>query len=119
MNVIEKMLAGEMPTIIADTDGRIKKVNALFLEAFNWEESKLIGEPLTTIIPVKFHDAHNLSYSRFLKTGKSSIFAQWIPLEIVCGGGEVRVAKHFILAGETADGMHLAAHILPEGTSVA
>ena len=114
MNKIEKMMKSDKPTVVADREGRIVEVNAHFLEAFAWEEKGLLGKPLTIIIPDKFHDAHNLSYSRFLSTGKSSIFEQWIPLEIVCGGGDVQVAKHFILACETSEGTFLAAHILPE-----
>jgi PAS domain S-box-containing protein len=85
MNVIEKMLAEDAPTITADSEGLITEVNAQFLETYEWKESALIGEPLTIIIPGKFHDAHNLSFSRFLHTGISSIFSQWVPLEIVDG----------------------------------
>lgn len=114
MNEIEQMMKSDKPTIVADSEGYIVEVNSHFLEDFAWEEEDLIGESLTAIIPGKFHDAHNLSYSRFLSTGKSSIFKQWIPLEIVCGGGDVQVAKHFIVACETSEGMLLAAHILPE-----
>lgn len=114
MNVIEEMLSGEMPTIVADTDGLITEVNTHFLESFGWEKSALVGELLTKIIPKKFHDAHNLSYSRFLTTGESSIFEQWISLEIVCGNGDIQVAKHFILACDTSHGRVMAAHILPE-----
>lgn len=113
MNVIEKMLADDMPTIVADAEGLVTEVNAIFLETYNWERSALIGEPLATIIPEKFHDAHNLSFSRFLQTGISSIFSQWIPLEIVGGRGDVQVAKHFIVACETPQGTFMAAHIIP------
>ena len=114
MNEIEKMLKSDKPTIVADCEGLIVEVNSHFLEAFAWEEKALIRKPLTVIIPEKFHDAHNLSYSRFLSTGRSSIFEQWIPLEIIGGAGDVKVAKHFILACDTSEGMFLAAHILPE-----
>lgn len=113
MNEIEKMLKSDKPTIVADDQGYIVDVNALFAEAFAWEAKTLLGKPLTIIIPEKFHDAHNLSYSRFLSTGKSTIFKQWLPLEIVCGGGDVQVAKHFIVACNTSEGMCLVAHILP------
>ena len=113
MNEFEKMLKSDKPTVVADSQGRIVEVNSQFLDVFAWEEKKLIGKPLTIIIPEKFHDAHNLSYSRFLATGKASIFEQWLPLEIVCGGGDVQVAKHFILACDTSEGTVLAAHILP------
>ena len=114
MNVIEKMLAEGLPTIVADAQGLIIEVSELFLETYNWERDSLIGEPLTKIIPEKFHDAHNLSFSRFLHTGISSIFAQWVPLEIVGGKGEVQVAKHFIVPCETPQGTCLAAHITPK-----
>jgi PAS domain S-box-containing protein len=114
MNVIEKMLTDDFPAIIADSEGLITEVNVRFLETYNWEESALIGEPLTIIIPGKFHDAHNLSFSRFLHTGISSIFSQWVSLEIVDGKGDVQIAKHFIVACETPQGTFLAAHIVPE-----
>ena len=114
MNQIEEMLKSDKPTVVADTEGNIVKVNSHFLEAFSWQEKALLGGPLTIIIPEKFHDAHNLSFSRFLSTGKSSIFKQWIPLEIVCGGGDVQVANHFILACYTSEGKFLVAHIIPE-----
>jgi hypothetical protein len=114
MNVIEKMLAEDAPTIIADSEGLITEINVPFLEVYNWEQSALIGEPLTKIIPGKFHDAHNLSFSRFLHTGISSIFSQWVSLEIVDGKDNIQVAKHFIVACETPRGTFLAAHIVPE-----
>ena len=113
MNVIEKMLAEDVPTIIADSEGLITEVNAQFLETYEWEQCVLIGEPLTKIIPGKFHDAHNISFSRFLHTGISSIFSQWVPLEIVNSKGDIQVAKHFIVACETPQGTFLAAHIVP------
>ena len=113
MNVIEKMLAEGLPTIVADAQGLIIEVSELFLETYNWERDSLIGEPLTKIIPEKFHDAHNLSFSRFLHTGISSIFSQWVPLEIVGGKGEVQIAKHFIVPCETPQGTCMAAHITP------
>lgn len=113
MNVIEKMLADDFPAIVADAKGLITEVNAKFLGTYDWEESALIGEPLTIIIPEKFHDAHNLSFSRFLHTGISSIFSQWVPLEVVDGKGEVQVAKHYIVACETPQGTFMAAHIIP------
>ena len=114
MNKIEKMLKSNQPTVVANSEGFIVEVNSHFLETFAWEEKAIVRKPLTIIIPEKFHDAHNLSYSRFLTTGRSSIFEQWIPLEIVCGSGDVQVAKHFILACDTPEGIFLAAHILPE-----
>ena len=36
MNVIEKMLAEGLPTIVADAQGLIIEVSELFLETYNW-----------------------------------------------------------------------------------
>lgn len=113
MNMMEKMLAEDIPTIVADSQGLITEVNELFLETYTWQETALVGEPLTKIIPEKYHDAHNLSYSRFLHTGISSIFSQWVSLEVVSGRGDVLLAKHFIVPCETSQGNFLAAHIVP------
>ena len=113
MDTLEKMLKDGFPTIVSDAQGLIIEVNELFLETYNWERSTLLGEPLTKIVPEKFHDAHNLAFSRFLHSGISSIFSQWVPLEIVGGNGEVQVAKHFIVPCETPQGLCLAAHITP------
>jgi len=113
MNVIEEMMADQIPTIVADAQGLITEVNKPFLQTYHWEEGSLIGEPLTKIIPSKFHDAHNLSFSRYLHTGMATIFSQWVDLEVVCGRGTVQVAQHFIVACETDEGTFLAAQIKP------
>ena len=113
MNVIEEMLADQIPTIVADSQGLITAVNKPFLQTYHWDESSLIGAPLTNIIPAKFHDAHNLSFSRYLHTGIATIFSQWVDLEVVCGRGTVQVAQHFIVACETDEGTFLAAQIKP------
>ena len=113
MNAIEKMLSGDVPAIVSDSEGFITQVNALFLETYSWKKEELIDAPLTIIIPDKFHDSHNLSFSRFLKTGISSIFSQWIDLGVITGKGEMQIAKHFIFSCETPEGIFLAAQIKP------
>lgn len=113
MNDIEKMLADKIPAVVANAHGYITQVNDQFLTVYDWQEENLIGSALTNIIPVKYHDAHNLSFSRFLQTGKASIFSQWVDLEIVTGKGETLIAKHFIISCQTPEGTFLAAQIKP------
>lgn len=113
MNVIDQMLAGDIPAIVADANGIITAINSPFLQTYHWEEGVLIGSPLTTVIPAKFHDAHNLAFSRYLHTGIATIFSQWVDLEIISGQGAVQMAQHFIVACETAEGTFLAAQIKP------
>jgi len=47
--------------IVADTSGNIVDFNDAALEIFGYEEDELRGKSITTILPSRFHKAHNES----------------------------------------------------------
>lgn len=47
----------DVPVITADQRGYITSVNAQFETTYGWSEADLLGKPLPTIIPPRFHDA--------------------------------------------------------------
>lgn len=66
------------PLIFANSDGYITGISDAFREAYGWDAADLVGRPLTTIIPPRFHDAHHLGFARFLTTGQQRSHAGWI-----------------------------------------
>lgn len=104
-----------LPVVSANSDGYITAINPAFQNAYGWDPSDLIGQPLTTIIPPRFHDAHHLGFSRFLTTGKPTILDRPLTLDVVTRDGRSVAAEHRILA-EQVDGVWtFAASIRPLG----
>lgn len=97
MNVMEELKSiVDVPVVMADHNGLIFYVNAKFEEVFLWSSDEIIGKHLTTIIPKELHDAHNLGFSRFLSTEKSTILNFPLELAAVKKNGVVFAAEHNI-----------------------
>ncbi len=112
MNFEELIRTEDSPVISANLDGIITKINKAFTEQFGWNESELVGKTLTAIIPPALKDAHQLGFSAYLSTGKSTLLGQNLDLEIVKKDGSIELADHYILSGEIEGRKAFAAQII-------
>ncbi|MBW1780115.1 MAG: PAS domain S-box protein [Deltaproteobacteria bacterium] len=110
------LLDPETPAVIVNQEGVIQDINTAFEKAFEWQRDQLKGNQLTMIIPEKLRDAHHLGFSRFLMTGQPTILDQYLDLEILCGDGRIRSARHYITADQEAGQWRFVAAIRDGGS---
>ncbi|MUG92280.1 PAS domain-containing protein [Scytonema sp. UIC 10036] len=114
MNTIDEMkLETQFPVIITDEQGIISYVNDCFTSVFGWNLDEIMGEHLEIVIPYSFHDAHRLSFSRFIMTGKSKILNHPLLLKAVTKDGLEIESEHTIMAEKQGDNWFFAATIRP------
>ncbi|BCA97014.1 hypothetical protein TUM19329_33750 [Legionella antarctica] len=65
---------------------------------YGWEKHSLVGNPLFMIIPEAFHTAHDIGFSRFLKTEKPTLLGKPLALSICHASGGSLSAEHTIYA---------------------
>jgi PAS domain S-box-containing protein len=63
-----------------DADGAIRFANTAVESIFGYAPDELIGEPLTTLMPERFRDAHRTGLARFLETGERQF--DWTDVEL-------------------------------------
>jgi PAS domain S-box-containing protein len=114
MSAIASMFErADVPVISADSGGFITQINEQFGRAFGWNAVDLVGEPLTTIIPERFRDAHHMGFSRFLATGQPTLLEQPLSLWIRHKDGTEAQAEHYIVAERLDETWAFAAIIKP------
>ena len=101
----------DQPVVTANEEGRITFANPPFLSTFGWDEESLVGQPLTMIIPPEYHDAHNLGFSRFLVSNKSTILNQDLPLQARDRNGNLHNITIHIVAERAGEHWEFAALI--------
>jgi len=102
-----------VPGIVVDQIGIVNSVNEMFEKTFFWESKDLVGRRVSTIIPANLRDAHNMGFSRYIVSKKSTVLGMPLDLEILTGKGEIQVAQHFIVSFKHSDTTFIAAKILP------
>lgn len=115
MEVAELRQRTDVPVIAADHRGFITQINDQFREAYGWTAADLVGKPLPTIIPTRFHDAHHSGFARFLTTEIPRILGRPYELPIVTKDGRELSAEHFIVASVSDGRWEFAALIRPLG----
>ena len=113
MDVGELRRRTDVTVISADHRGSITSINERFHEAYGWTDADLVGQPLPTIIPRRFHDAHHSGFARFLSTESPVILGRELALVVVTKDGREVVAEHFIVGNVTGDRWEFAASIRP------
>ena len=56
--------------VVADTAGNILIWNAAAKRMFGYDEREIVGQPLTRIMPERFHDLHRQGFLRAFETGQ-------------------------------------------------
>ena len=102
----------EIPVIIADERGFVTYINHCFTENYLWD-SELIGKTLLEVIPINFHDSHNLGFSRFAMTEKSHIANHPIRALVTCKDGEIVLSEHYIIAERVEGHWFFGARLRP------
>jgi PAS domain S-box-containing protein len=59
--------------ISANSDGRIVFFNSTAERIFGYRASEVIDQPLTTLMPDRFHNAHQTGLARYLSTGVARV----------------------------------------------
>lgn len=87
----------EAPAIIvANEVGLIEHVDPELARSLRWRVDQLLDQPLTTIIPRRFRDAHNLGFSRFLVTREPTLLERRLRLWVATASGDELRAEHVI-----------------------
>ncbi|HET6283513.1 MAG TPA: PAS domain S-box protein [Polyangia bacterium] len=80
------------PVIASDDGGAILYANPAAGRLLGCDADDLVGKPLTSLMPARFHSAHNAGFRRFMSTGESTIMGRPIRVPVVHGdGGEIEV----------------------------
>ena len=66
--------------VIADDDGLIASWNPGATEIFGYEAAEVVGQPLTILMPERFHEAHWAGLRRVRETGRSELSGQLLEL---------------------------------------
>jgi serine phosphatase RsbU (regulator of sigma subunit) len=113
MNKIDELKkVKDTPVVVSDCSGSLIYANACFFDIYHWTE-ELIGSSLNRIIPIAFHDSHNMGFSRFLVTGKSRIADHVVEAAVVMGDGHRRWSKHLIVVEKVGDNYLIGAKLIP------
>jgi PAS domain-containing protein len=100
------------PVVIADDEGFVVYINSPFTEAYQWS-SDLIGKTLGEIIPINFHDSHNLGFSRFRMTEISRVANHPINAMVIARDGDRILSEHYITAEQVSGKWYFAARLRP------
>jgi PAS domain-containing protein len=102
----------QQPIVIADDQGLITYINHQFTNTYLWG-TELIGRELTEIIPLSFHDSHNLGFSRFKVTEISHVVNHPINLMVITQDGRSVPSEHYITAEKIEEKWYFAARLRP------
>ncbi|MFC7176335.1 PAS domain S-box protein [Halosegnis marinus] len=87
---------GSDAIVTIDTESRIRFANDATERVFGYEPAELVGEPLTRIMPDRFHEAHHSAVDRYLETGDRTL--DWGGIELPAehaDGHEIQVSVTF------------------------
>ncbi|WP_436906747.1 PAS domain S-box protein [Halosimplex marinum] len=66
--------------LTVDAESRVQYASPATGDIFGYEPAALEGEPLTTIMPERFHDAHHEGVAAYLASGERSLDWSWVEL---------------------------------------
>jgi PAS domain S-box-containing protein len=117
---IAALEATDLPFVLADSLGKVVRVNEAFRCTYGWLDDQIVGEPIGKILPESFRMAHQFGFSRFQATEQSTILAHPLRLNTLCANGRSLVSEHFIVAEKHPHGWVFGATLtpLPEDTPV-
>lgn len=75
--------------VVADERGVISLFNAAAQRTFGYSEQEVLGQPLTILMPPKYHKSHRRGLRRYLETRKARVVGRTIELRGRRKNGEV------------------------------
>lgn len=105
----------ELPELVADHLGLIRRVTPSFCEAFDWRPEDLNGKPIAVLVPPGLEHAHHLGFSRFLETERPTLFGQPLRLHVRRGDGREQMAELCIDGQASPGGWIFHATVVPLG----
>lgn len=66
--------------IVADNHGYIVSWNKAVSRLFLYESTEIVGKPLTTIMPMRYREAHEMGMERLQTTGRSKVIGHVVQL---------------------------------------
>ncbi len=101
---VKEMLAlDDVPVVQINQEGIFIFINSAFTAEYGWTKEDLMGQSVTVIMPAHMKSAHNVGFSRFLTTEKSSLLGKPLPLKVHYKDGQELVSNHIII-GDKAEG---------------
>jgi PAS domain S-box-containing protein len=64
----------------ADSYGKIIYFNPAAERIFSYSSTEIMGQPLTLLMPERFHDPHRQGFDRFLRTGEARVIGKTVEL---------------------------------------
>ena len=91
--------------VSADAHGDIIDINRAAERMFGYTTGELLGQPLTILMPERFHAAHRAGIERFLTTREGRVIGHTIELAGVRKNGQEFPVELSLAACDTADGL--------------
>jgi PAS domain S-box-containing protein len=66
--------------VMMDAAGRITHVNPGAERIFGYRAAELVGQPVTVLMPERFHGAHRQGLARFLESGEAKVIGRTVEL---------------------------------------
>jgi len=66
--------------VTSDSQGKIVYFNPAAARLFSYSAEEVIGQPLTVIMPARFHELHRRGFERYLAGGQSKVMGKTVEL---------------------------------------
>jgi two-component system, NtrC family, sensor kinase len=76
------------PIVVSDSEGRITLFNPAAERTFGYQAEEILGQPLTTLIPVAYRSSHEEGLKRFVATRSPRLVGRTIELFALRKSGE-------------------------------
>jgi PAS domain S-box-containing protein len=97
--------------ITSDERGRIVYLNGSAQRLFGYTAGEAVGQPLTLLMPERFHEAHERGLRRFLSTGEARVVGRTVELAGRRRDGSEFPVELSLAASRAADGVSFTAII--------
>ncbi|MBF0444422.1 MAG: PAS domain S-box protein [Magnetococcales bacterium] len=97
--------------ITSNENGNILFWNAGAKQVFGYDESEVIGKPLTILMPKQFQSSHDAGIKRVAKSGHSKLAGQILELEAARKNGEIFPIEMSLSTWKTGKSCYFAAVI--------
>lgn len=78
--------------VVADNSGRIVYINAAVRTLLGHDPARLLGQPVTVLMPERYRRLHNAGFTRFLTTGQGELLGTTTQVTALhADGGEVPI----------------------------